>query len=48
VQPGCGGIFKTAAVAILRAERRLMGTAEITKYAARTVFRPSHAAHVQG
>jgi len=48
VQPGCGGIFKTAAVVILRAERRLMGTAEITKCATRTVDQSSHAAHVQG
>lgn len=30
---GGGGIFKTAAVAVLRMERRLMTTGEITKLA---------------
>ena len=48
VQPGCGGIFKTAAVAILRTERRLMGTAEITKCALLTAGRLQHVAHVHG
>lgn len=33
LQQGGGGIFKTAAVAVLRAERRLMATGEITKCA---------------
>ena len=31
LQQGGGGIFKTAAVAVLRMERRLMATREITK-----------------
>lgn len=31
LQQGGGGIFKTAAVAVLRMERRLMATGEITK-----------------
>jgi hypothetical protein len=29
--PGAGGIFKSAAVEVLRMERRLMTTGEITK-----------------
>ncbi len=33
LQQGGGGIFKTAAVAVLRMERRLMATGEITKCA---------------
>ena len=33
LQQGGGGIFKTAAVAVLRMERRLMATGEITKSA---------------
>ncbi|KAK9846589.1 hypothetical protein WJX81_007237 [Elliptochloris bilobata] len=33
LQQGGGGIFKTAAVAVLRVERRLMATGEITKAA---------------
>lgn len=36
---GGGGIFKSAAVAVLRTERRLMTTGEITKYDLLHLFR---------
>ena len=39
LQQGGGGIFKTAAVAVLRMERRLMATGEITKCALEFRFR---------
>ena len=38
---GGGGIFKSAAVEVLRRERRLMTTGEITKYSTSLVCLPS-------